>query len=83
MCHCFTGGNLGGGGYLLGHIEWSQPKSEPLKVRMVQGNIEQHHKFMADLLIPSIERYKQLSLGNEPVDLIVWPESAIPTFFYK
>lgn len=72
-----------GGGFALKGIEWSEPAGEPITVRMVQGNIEQHHKFMAELLEPSIERYKELSHSDEPVDLIVWPESAIPTFFYK
>ena len=38
---------------------------------------------MADLLIPSIETYRRLSETSEKVDLIVWPESAIPTFFYR
>jgi len=72
-----------GGGFALKDVEWSEPLGEPISVRMVQGNIEQHHKFMAELLESSIETYKNLSYSDEPIDLIVWPESAIPTFFYK
>ncbi len=71
------------GGFLLGKIEWTESNGEPLEIRMVQGNIEQYHKFMADLLVPSIEAYKRLSETPEKVDLIVWPESAIPTFFFR
>jgi apolipoprotein N-acyltransferase len=71
------------GGFLLGTIEWSEPHGEPLKIRLVQGNIAQYQKFMADLLIPSIETHKRLSETSEKIDLIVWPESAIPTFFYR
>ena len=71
------------GGSYLRTVLWSDPVGEAISVRIVQGNIEQHHKFMAELLIPSIEKYKRLSRLEEPVDLVVWPESAIPTFFYK
>ena len=70
-------------GFSLGKVEWSEPHGKPIKVRIVQGNIEQHQKFMADMLTPSLEIYKRLSQTSEQVDLIVWPESAIPTFFYK
>lgn len=74
---------IGFGGFLLGKVEWSEPHGDPIKIRLVQGNIEQHHKFMADLLTPSIEMYKRLSETSEDIDLIVWPESAIPTFFFR
>ena len=74
---------IGLGGSLLGKVEWSEPSGDPLSIRMVQGNIEQHQKFRANLLVPSIETYKRLSDTSEKVDLIIWPESAIPTFFFR
>ena len=74
---------IGLGGSLLGRVEWSKPTGDPLRVRMVQGNIQQHQKFMANLLMPSIETHKRLSETSEKVDLIIWPESAVPTFFFR
>ncbi|MEM7293103.1 MAG: apolipoprotein N-acyltransferase [Pseudomonadota bacterium] len=71
------------GGFFLNQFNWTRPAGDPISVRIVQGNIAQHHKFLAELLKPSIAKYQSLSRIDEPVDLIVWPESAIPTFFYK
>ena len=70
-------------GYALQQVNWSQRYGEPITVRMVQGNIEQSRKFAADMLSTSIEIYTRLSVSEQPVDLVLWPESAIPTTFAK
>ncbi len=50
------------------------------RVRIVQGNISQHHKWQDDLLLENLQKYVELtsSAGLEKVTHIVWPESAIP-----
>lgn len=70
-----------GGAALIG-IEHSQPKSNTVSFRLVQGNIPQELKFSQERLINSLETYVQLSESDPtPVDIVIWPETAIPTMF--
>ncbi|MEM7377094.1 MAG: apolipoprotein N-acyltransferase [Pseudomonadota bacterium] len=63
-------------------LEFTSPFGEPLRVRMVQGNIEQGIKFDPDNLVPSLERYVSLSeQGGADYDVLIWPETAVPAFF--
>ena len=67
------------GGYQLGKIQWTEAFSEPVTVTMVQGNIAQEMKFLPNLLEDSLRTYSEMS--NTGSELIIWPESAIPTFY--
>ena len=71
------------GGFALRHVAWSAPSGEPIRVRMVQGNVEQEDKFIAEILQVSINLYSRLSVGGSPVDLVIWPETAVPTFYHR
>lgn len=69
-----------GGGYVLQKIEWTQPvKDRTVSVTMAQGNIAQELKFQPNLLEDSIDLYS--SLSESGAELVVWPESAIPTVY--
>lgn len=71
-----------GGAAQLRLLEFTSPVGEPLRVRMVQGNIEQGIKFDPDNLVPSLARYVSLSKqGGADYDVLVWPETAVPAFF--
>ncbi len=73
---------IGGGGGALRAVDFTQIHGEPLRVRMVQGNIEQGIKFDPDNLVPSLERYMALSeQGETDYDLLIWPETAVPAFY--
>ncbi|MBF0358394.1 MAG: apolipoprotein N-acyltransferase [Magnetococcales bacterium] len=53
----------------------------PLKVALVQGNVSQDQKWDPDFRGESFFRYLNLSRSiMEPVDLVVWPETAIAFF---
>lgn len=64
-------------------VHFSQAVSEPLTVRLVQANIKQEMKFSQDRLTKSLFDYTQMSQqdGIADVDLVVWPETAMPTYF--
>lgn len=49
-------------------------------VRVVQGNIPQHLKWQESHMVAALERYTELSHlpADKPVDMIVWPETAMP-----
>ena len=73
-------GLLFAGGYALQQIQWTQPvQDRTVDVTMVQGNIAQELKFQPNLLEDSITLYS--SLSNTGAELVIWPESAIPTVY--
>ena len=68
------------GGYGLKQVQWTQPvQDRTVDVTMVQGNIAQELKFQPNLLEDSIELYSALS--DTGAELVIWPESAIPTVY--
>uniref|UniRef100_A0A1I8AVM8 CN hydrolase domain-containing protein n=1 Tax=Steinernema glaseri TaxID=37863 RepID=A0A1I8AVM8_9BILA len=62
---------------LKGHA-WTVPSGEPLKVAAIQGNIEQELKWDPEQLNRQLALYRDMSFSSRPVDLIVWPETAVP-----
>ncbi len=67
----------------LKKIDQSTEKGTSLNVRLVQANIKQELKFSRERLQSSLEQYTRLSVQDLPpaTDIIIWPETAIPTFF--
>ena len=65
---------------------WKSGTADWLRVRLVQGGVPQERKWGDDFR-DALQRYRQLSFephrsgnpGDEPPDLIVWPELAIPS----
>ena len=70
--------------YGYGHWRLTQcdeKTGDPLRVALVQGNIEQSLKWNPQHLSSTLETYQRLSAQAVSADLIVWPESATPFFF--
>jgi len=70
-------------GAILGSIEWTRPAGEPLKVSLLQGNISQDKKWLADQRQPTIEWYTRATRENWSSDFVVWPETALPAFYHQ
>ncbi len=72
---------VGGLGAYAQRIDFVKPvQNEPLRVTLLQGNIEQNLKWDPDYLYSTLEIYQKLiaqHLGKS--DLIILPESALPT----
>jgi apolipoprotein N-acyltransferase len=68
------------GGALLRGMDWTQPTGAPFSVSLLQGNIPQSLKWVPERLPMSIEAYTRLARDN-PADLVVLPETALPLFF--
>ena len=69
------------GGQVLRLQSWSQPYGNPLRVRLVQGNIAQDVKFGEAGLDDAVSRYLpplRTGAGELAPQLIVLPESAFP-----
>ena len=71
------------GGYFIERVEWTAPRSAPLQVALVQGNISQENKWAPENLLHTLERYSALTFEQHDKDLIVWPETAIPAFYHQ
>lgn len=71
---------LWGGG--AARIAVTETPADGPPVRVVQGNVAQHHKWRDDLRQAHLDRYVALSRGTDgprPA-IIVWPETAVPYF---
>ena len=68
---------------LSGRLSWTRPVSGPLQIALVQGNISQPLKWLPSQRVATLERYLELSRPYLGVDLIVWPETAIPAFYFE
>lgn len=67
------------GYYRLGY----KPSGNPVKISIIQGNIEQDKKWDPAYQNAVFERYLSLtrSVSQDRPDLVVWPETAVPFFF--
>ncbi len=67
----------------LRNVSFSQPHGEPLNVRLVQANIAQEMKFSRERLQNALTQYTTMTRepGLSEINLVVWPETAIPTYF--
>jgi apolipoprotein N-acyltransferase len=71
-------------GYLkMGAIGRQMIQNPPLKLGLVQGNIDQSVKWDESFQKETLKIYEKLSfkVAEEKPDLIVWPETATPFFF--
>lgn len=62
-------------------IMWTHPLEDELKVVLVQGNIPQDMKFDESKHPYIMGKYLTLSEDHFDADIIVWPETAIPTYY--
>ena len=51
-------------------------------VVLVQGNVSQDVKWLAEQRGPTLMRYLTLTRRHWGVDLVVWPETAVPAFYH-
>jgi apolipoprotein N-acyltransferase len=62
-------------GLALQSIRWDEPTGEPIRVRLLQGNVPQQLKFDAAVSQAAMHAYAE-DVGAAPADLVVLPETA-------
>lgn len=65
-------------GLALKDHAWTKPAGDPLKVAALQGNVEQDLKWDPAHVNAQLALYRDMSFSSRPVDLLVWPETAVP-----
>jgi apolipoprotein N-acyltransferase len=67
---------------ILENINWTDENGEELSVTLVQGAIPQKIKWEPGYRERTYEIYSGLSEPYWSSDLIIWPETAIPSYYY-
>jgi len=71
------------GGYLLGRVDWVQPRGDTLTVSLIQGNVAQEQKWLPENMQATLDLYEKLTFDGPAAGLVVWPETAIPAFYHE
>jgi apolipoprotein N-acyltransferase len=75
-------------GWALQQYAWTTPAGQPLRVRLVQGNVEQDIKFTPGHIQKTIETHLRLAAtptptGTLPPKLVLLPETALAVFQHQ
>ncbi|MCJ8321831.1 MAG: apolipoprotein N-acyltransferase [Colwellia sp.] len=63
----------------LQNITWVTPTEKTIKVALIQANIAQDLKWAPEQEWPTMLKFLTLTRENHDADLIIWPESAVPS----
>jgi apolipoprotein N-acyltransferase len=67
----------------LSAISWTQSTGQLKDVALVQLSISQDQKWRPERLVPTLEAYTSETRSVLGVDLVVWPETAIPAYWHQ
>ncbi len=70
-------------GAALANIQWTQAEGGIITVGLVQANIPQEKKWLPEFRGETISRYQEgtRALSERDVDVIIWPEAALPMLY--
>ncbi len=71
------------GGWLLNQTAWTRAEGKPVSVALVQNNVPIAQKWDGALTNRTIADYMSKSQQHRDVDLIVWPEAAVPDYISR
>jgi apolipoprotein N-acyltransferase len=67
-------------GLALRAVDWTRPAGAPLRVALLQGNVEQEMKFRPERYARTLATYARLA-DETNAKLIILPETALPRFY--
>lgn len=70
-------------GGVLKPVDWTQAEGDAIRVSVIQGNIPQTDKWKLHMKKPTMDMYRELTLAQQDADLIIWPETAVPSYRYR
>lgn len=70
-------------GFILQQISWTDVQATDIRVALVQGNVPQAVKWRREMHRPTLKLYRELTAQQQHVDLVVWPETAVPDYRHR
>ena len=71
-------------GFAIGKVAWTTTEGEPVRVALVQPNVDQNEKWDPDFLQRIVNQLHQLSTPLWPLaDVVIWPEGAVPAPYHR
>ncbi len=67
-------------GFGLQQWTWTTPAAEPIRVSLLQGNIEQAQKWQQSMRQITLQRYLDMTESVPDSKIVIWPETAVPAF---
>jgi len=67
--------------YFANQMVWTHADDEKLDVALIQGNISQEMKWDRSKHAFIMEKHLEMSKRHFDADIIIWPETAIPTYY--
>jgi apolipoprotein N-acyltransferase len=64
-------------------VSWTEKTGDIIKVSVVQGNIAQKDKWKPQMKQLTLDRYRDLTLAQQDVDLFIWPETTVPSYLHR
>lgn len=80
---CVAVAAIWGTGQGLQYIHWTKAIGAPIKVALIQANIPQEQKWQPQNKRKILATYRRLTRQNWDADIIVWPESALPSYLHR
>jgi apolipoprotein N-acyltransferase len=68
---------------VLGNLQYTRPGDPAIRVAIVQGGVAQDRKWLTEELESTMALYQEMTLNLVDVDLVVWPEAAIPALAHE
>ncbi len=72
-----------GSAALLRPVQWTAAGSSGVDVALIQAAIPQEQKWRPSQLQPTLDFYRDTTLGLTEPDLVIWPEAAIPALPFE
>jgi apolipoprotein N-acyltransferase len=72
--------------FISDRASWSEPIGSPIDIGIVQANVPINEKWKIDVREQLIEKYQSLSQqlkAQQNIDLLVWPETALPLYMQQ
>jgi apolipoprotein N-acyltransferase len=70
-------------GFGLRQIDWTDVQDADIRVALVQGNVAQQDKWKREMHGPTLKLYRDLTEQQHDVDLVIWPETAVPDYRHR
>jgi len=71
------------GGWGLRGVDWTAPAGPAFRVSMIQGDVTPSLKWRPGQLRPTLDLYRDLTRRHWDSRLVIWPETAVPTFAHQ